>query len=45
MAKSSTEYAELMGLRIALSNLAVARQQETSVYEWIQLRIQELENK
>ena len=43
--KSSTDYAELAGLRIALSNIRVNRTDsldELSVIEWLNRRIQEL---
>ena len=43
--KSSTDYAELAGLRIALSNISVNRTDsldELSIIEWLNRRIQEL---
>ena len=45
--KSSTDYAELAGLRIALSNIKVNSRDslnELSVIEWLNRRIQELVN-
>lgn len=40
--KSSTDYAELSGLKLALFK---AQKENTSAAEWIKQRIQELENR
>ena len=44
--KSSIDYVELQGLRVALSNLSYAKGEKNStVIEWIKNRIKTLENK
>jgi hypothetical protein len=44
--KSSIDYAELAGLRIALSNLAIHLRPDTEVViNWLRSRIKELEKK
>lgn len=45
MSKSSIDYCELSGLRIALSNLMHASKQNDVVIDWIKTRIKELEDK
>lgn len=48
MCKSSVDYAELFGLRIAVSNLALRTQrtvEENTVKQWLEQRIRFLEQK
>jgi hypothetical protein len=46
MSKSSTDYAEIAGLKLALNHLIANPEPSTqSVIDWIKLRIAELEKK
>jgi hypothetical protein len=52
MSKTSTEWSELFGLRIALSNLKTSNNSQSPisktedvVVNWIELRIKQLENR
>lgn len=46
MKKSSVDYAELAGLKIALSNLEYSQKPDTQVIiDWMKSRIKELEQK
>lgn len=46
MSKSSMEYAELVGLQVALANLKTPPKPNTqAIISWMEDRIKELENK